>query len=181
MDTIKLALQVYNYGNDYIEWGNNHYNDYSLANAVEFSDKMVKEKVSYGDKQYVPHVLRYYLLEVFWLKQGTKRLSKAHSHREENMVMFIGTSMGLTSGYHGVCVLLVGVLNSMVTSKKVRFLSLLVVPIKEFCGFRNVNSGSMAREDIIPAPGGFVFFNWNVDGREEHMGIVEKVEYGTIF
>ena len=64
MDGIKLALQGYNYGNGYIPWAKNHYGGYTLANAAEFSDMMAKKKgwSSYGDKQYVPHVLRYYSL-----------------------------------------------------------------------------------------------------------------------
>ena len=35
---------------------------YSVANASEFSDKMAQKMgwSSYGDKQYVAHVLRYY-------------------------------------------------------------------------------------------------------------------------
>ena len=35
---------------------------YTAANAIEFSDMMTKKVgwSSYGDKQYVPHVLRYY-------------------------------------------------------------------------------------------------------------------------
>lgn len=64
MDEIKLALQGYNFGNGYIFWAKTSYGGYTLANAAEFSEKMAEEKgwSSYGDKQYVPHVLRYYAL-----------------------------------------------------------------------------------------------------------------------
>ena len=64
MGNIKLALQGYNYGNGYISWAREHYGGYTLASAAEFSDKMMKEKClkSYGDIQYVSHVLRYYSL-----------------------------------------------------------------------------------------------------------------------
>ena len=62
LDHIQLALQGYNYGSSYITWALQKYGEYSRANAVEFSMKMAEQMGwnSYGDKQYVPHVLRYY-------------------------------------------------------------------------------------------------------------------------
>ena len=61
MENIKLALQSYNYGNGYLEWAKAR-GGYTLANAAEFSDMMAQRMGwnSYGDKQYVPHVLQYY-------------------------------------------------------------------------------------------------------------------------
>ena len=60
MENIKLALQSYNYGNGYLEWAKAR-GGYTLANAAEFSDMMAQRMgwSSYGDKQYVPHVLQY--------------------------------------------------------------------------------------------------------------------------
>ena len=60
MENIKLALQSYNYGNGYLEWAKAR-GGYTLANAAEFSDMMAQRMGwnSYGDKQYVPHVLQY--------------------------------------------------------------------------------------------------------------------------
>ena len=46
----------------YISWAKNNYGGYSYANAVEFS-AIQAERLgwdSYGDTQYVAHVLRYY-------------------------------------------------------------------------------------------------------------------------
>lgn len=62
MDRIKLALQGYNYGNGYIPWAVSKYGGYSKANAIEFSELEAKKHgwSSYGDKEYVDHVLRYY-------------------------------------------------------------------------------------------------------------------------
>ncbi|MGM9590562.1 MAG: lysozyme family protein, partial [Faecousia sp.] len=64
MDAIKLALQGYNYGQGYITWAINKYGEYSKANAIEFSLKTAEAYGwdSYGDMDYVPHVLRYYPL-----------------------------------------------------------------------------------------------------------------------
>lgn len=62
MDRIKLALQGYNYGSGYITWAVKKYGGYSYAGAVEFSELQAKKNgwKSYGDKDYVEHVLRYY-------------------------------------------------------------------------------------------------------------------------
>ena len=62
MEHIKLALQGYNFGNGYISWAKSNYGGYSYANAVEFSTTQAERLgwSSYGDTQYVNHVLRYY-------------------------------------------------------------------------------------------------------------------------
>ncbi len=63
MERISLALQGYNFGRGYITWAQDNYGGYTIVNAAEFSDK-VAERLgwdNYGDKQYVPHVLRYYV------------------------------------------------------------------------------------------------------------------------
>lgn len=60
---ISLALQGYNFGNGYIDWALKNYKGYTKENAVIFSQKMCAELgfSSYGDVEYVPHVLRYYV------------------------------------------------------------------------------------------------------------------------
>lgn len=60
---ISLALQGYNFGNGYIEWALKNYGSYTKENAEIFSKKMCAELGydSYGDVDYVPHVLRYYI------------------------------------------------------------------------------------------------------------------------
>ena len=60
---ISLALQGYNFGNGYIDWALKNYKGYTKENAVIFSQKMCAELgyASYGDVEYVPHVLRYYV------------------------------------------------------------------------------------------------------------------------
>lgn len=63
INAIKLAIQGYNFGNGYIDWAIKNYGSYSRDNAVIFSNKM-KEQLhvsGYGDVDYVPHVLRYYI------------------------------------------------------------------------------------------------------------------------
>ena len=62
IDNIKLALQGYNFGNGFIPWAKGSYGGYSGAAAREFSAMMAKKNGwgSYGDVDYVPHVMRYY-------------------------------------------------------------------------------------------------------------------------
>ena len=76
MDAIKLALQGYNYGQGYIIWAMNKYGEYSKANAIEFSLKTAEQYgwSSYGDMDYVPHVLRYYPLGQIFYDPDTTQL-----------------------------------------------------------------------------------------------------------
>lgn len=59
---LKLALQGYNYGHNYINWAIERDGGYTKQNAEDFSD-MMKETLewdAYGDPSYPEHVLRYY-------------------------------------------------------------------------------------------------------------------------
>ena len=59
---LRLALQGYNFGHNYIEWAIKRDGGYTEANAQAFSD-MMKEQLgweTYGDTAYPEHVLRYY-------------------------------------------------------------------------------------------------------------------------
>ncbi len=60
-DHISLALQGYNYGNGYIQWAITNFGGYSKANAKVFSDQKKAELGwdTYGDPNYVEHVMRY--------------------------------------------------------------------------------------------------------------------------
>jgi hypothetical protein len=60
---ISLALQGYNFGNGYIDWAVKNYKGYTKENAVIFSKTMCVRLgySSYGDVEYVSHVLRYYV------------------------------------------------------------------------------------------------------------------------
>lgn len=62
MERIKLALQGYNFGSGYIDWALKKYGGYTSANALEFSKEKAaaNETDTYGDPDYVCHVLRYY-------------------------------------------------------------------------------------------------------------------------
>lgn len=61
MAAIDLALQGYNFGSGFISWAEAR-GGYSIANAQAFSEMEAANLgwSSYGDPDYVPHVLRYY-------------------------------------------------------------------------------------------------------------------------
>ena len=66
LDRIKLALQGYNFGSAYIDWAMERYGGYTKENAAAYSDMMCSRPgwnySVYGDKDYVDHVLRYYVI-----------------------------------------------------------------------------------------------------------------------
>lgn len=66
LDRIKLALQGYNYGSGYIDWAMERDGGYTKANAIAYSDMMCARPnwpySRYGDKEYVDHVLRHYII-----------------------------------------------------------------------------------------------------------------------
>ena len=64
LEHIKLALQAYNFGSGYISWAVSRDGGYTPENAALFSSIWAERYgwSGYGDKDYVPHVLRYYAL-----------------------------------------------------------------------------------------------------------------------
>lgn len=81
LEGIKLALQGYNFGPSYIYWAMKRDGCYTKENAKVYSDLMCQKSdwkyKRYGDKEYVDHVLRYYVLSdtangVVFPEQGMK-------------------------------------------------------------------------------------------------------------
>lgn len=60
-EALKMAIQEYNFGNNYADWAIENYGGYSPENAWEYSEMMRAQLgwSSYGDPEYVSHVLRY--------------------------------------------------------------------------------------------------------------------------
>lgn len=179
MDHIKLALQGYNYGNGYIEWANNHYNGYSMANAAEFSDKMAKKKgwESYGDKQYVPHVLRYYSLGRIPNGAGNQAIVQVALAQEGNGGDIYWRWYGFNSRvswcacFVSWCAEQCGYLESGVMPK----FSLCSDGVKWFQSKGQFKDGS-----YVPTAGDIIFFDWGNDGTIDHVGIVESVSKGNV-
>lgn len=179
MDNIKLALQGYNYGNGYIPWAKENYGSYTLANAAEFSDKMAKEKgwESYGDKQYVPHVLRYYSLGRIPNGVGNQAIVQVALAQEGNGGDIYWSWYGFNSRvswcacFVSWCAEQCGYLESGVMTK----FSLCSDGVKWFQSKGQFKDGS-----YVPAAGNIIFFDWGDDGSIDHVGIVESVSKGNV-
>ena len=183
LDHIQLALQGYNFGSGYITWALQKYGEYSRANAIEFSLKMAEQMGwnSYGDKQYVPHVLRYYPIgKVFYTPEDG-----------DAIVDVALTQVGNVGGepywsWYGF-------------SNHVEWCACFVSWCADQCGY--LDSGTYPKfsgcvfgmqwfqqrglwldGSAEPTPGMLIFFDWATqDGVPDHVGIVEKVENGIVY
>ena len=186
MDAIKLALQGYNYGQGYITWAMNKYGEYTKANAVEFSIDAAERYgwSSYGDMNYVPHVLRYYPLGQIFYDSDTSTL----------IVEVARSQVGNAGGepywsWYGF-------------TERVEWCACFVSWCANKCGY--INSGIIPKfsgcingvdwfksrgqwigNSFEPSPGMIIFFDWDdedgQDGNADHVGIVEKVENGRVY
>ena len=186
MDAIKLALQGYNYGQGYITWAMNKYGEYSKANAVEFSINAAERYgwSSYGDMNYVPHVLRYYPLGQIFYDPDTSTL----------IVEVARSQIGNVGGepywsWYGFtervewCACFVSW-----CANKCGYISSGIIP--KFSGCINgvewfKSRGQWSGNSFEPSPGMIIFFDWDdedgQDGNADHVGIVEKVENGRVY
>ena len=186
MDAIKLALQGYNYGQGYITWAMNKYGEYTKANAVEFSIDAAEKYgwSSYGDMNYVPHVLRYYPLGQIFYDPDTSAL----------IVEVARSQIGNVGGepywsWYGFtervewCACFVSW-----CANKCRYIDSGIIP--KFSGCINgvewfKDRGQWIGNRFEPSPGMIIFFDWDdedgQDGNADHVGIVEKVENGRVY
>ena len=188
IDAIKLALQGYNYGQGYITWAMNKYGEYTKANAIEFSLKTAEQLgwTSYGDMDYVPHVLRYYPLGQIFYDPDTSNL----------IVEVARSQIGNVGGepywsWYGF-------------TERVEWCACFVSWCANQCGYIDAGiipkfSGcewgvswfrqhdQWAGRNITPTPGMIIFFDLEdeegggLDGRADHVGIVERVENGRVY
>lgn len=181
MDNIKLALQGYNFGNGYISWANTNYGGYTYANAVEFSTMQAQRLgwESYGDTQYVSHVLRYYPYGRAFTAGGNQAI-----------VEVALTQLGNEGGqpywsWYGF-------------NSRVEWCACFVSWCADQCGY--IDSGLIPKfagcvqgaewfksndqwqdRNYEPQAGDIIFFDWEGDGSTDHVGIVEKCENGTVY
>lgn len=181
MDAVKLALQGYNYGQGYITWAMRKYGEYSKGNAIEFSLKTAEQYgwSSYGDMDYVPHVLRYYPLGQIFYDPDTTQL----------IVEVAASQIGNVGGepywsWYGF-------------TERVEWCACFVSWCANKCGyldtvipkFAGCSAGvqwfrarnQWADRSITPDPGTIIFFDWDRDGVPDHTGIVEKSENGYVY
>ncbi|MDL2249655.1 lysozyme family protein [Lachnospiraceae bacterium OttesenSCG-928-J05] len=181
MEHIKLALQGYNFGNGYISWAKNNYGGYSYANAVEFSTMQAQRLGwdSYGDTQYVAHVLRYYPYGRAFTGGSSQAIVEVALSQVGNVG---GQPYWSWYGFDG----------------RVEWCACFVSWCADQCGY--IESGLIPKfagcvdgsnwfkgngqwqdRSYEPQAGDIIFFDWEGDGETDHVGIVEKCENGVVY
>lgn len=180
MEHIRLALQGYNYGEGYITWAKSHYGGYSVVNAMEYSTMMAERNhwESYGDQNYVNHVLQYYPLgHAFLIGSGQALVEVARSQLGnvggEPYWRWYGFSERVEwcACFVSWCADQCGLIESG------------VVPKFSYCddGIAWFQSqGRWKERTETPQPGDLIFFDWDHDGHANHVGIVELYENGIV-
>ena len=181
MEHIKLALQGYNYGPGYITWAVSHYGGYSLVNAAEFSD-MQAAKLGwrrYGDREYVPHVLRYYAFgRLPGIGGGGAPMIQIALSQEGSGGQTYWSWYGFNSRvawcacFASWCADQAGLIDAG------------LVPRFSLCsdGVAWFHSrGRFMDASYVPAPGDLIFFDWGHDGSINHVGIVTSVSDGRVY
>ena len=180
MDKLKLAWQGYNYGNGYIGWALQR-GGYTEANALQFSQEQAASHgwSSYGDPQYVPHVMRYYsggslfaglfgnqqIVSVAMGQLGNSGGQKFWSwYGFESRVEWCACFASWCAEQSG-----------MVASGQVLKFSSCAVGASWFQG-----QGRWKGKGYTPSAGDFIFFDWNKDGQVDHVGIVVNVANGRV-
>jgi hypothetical protein len=181
MERIRLALQGYNYGSGYISWALRNYGGYSVANAAEFSDMQAAKLgwSSYGDKQYVVHVLRYYPYgRAFSMGYGNHAIV-------ELALSQVGQQGGQPYwswyGFNGRvewCACFVSW-----CAEECGYIEAGIIPKFALCS-DGVNwfkaQGQWQDRHYEPMAGDIIFFDWGADGSVDHVGIVESCEGGVV-
>ena len=181
MDKLKLAWQGYNYGNGYIGWALQR-GGYTEANALQFSQEQAASHgwSSYGDPEYVPHVMRYY--------SGGSLFAGLFGNQQIVSVAMgqIGNSGGQKFwSWYGFdshvewCACFVSWCanqSGLIESGKVPKFSLCSSGVTWFQRKNKWQSGG-----TTPSAGMIIFFDWDHDGTSDHVGIVEKCEGGRVY
>lgn len=180
MNNIKLALQGYNYGNGYISWAKENYGGYTYANAVEFSAMMAERNgwSSYGDTEYVSHVLRYYVFGRIPTGTGSQAIVQVALTQEGNGGDTYWSWYGFSSREEW-CACFVSW-----CADQCGYIETGVIPKFSLCsaGMEWFESrGQFMDGSYVPVSGDLVFFDWENDGSIDHVGIVESVVDGTVY
>lgn len=175
---LSLAMQGYNFGNGYIEWAIKNFGAYSQGNSKVFADEQARKLgwSSYGDPEYVPHVMRYYQ----FASLGTSN-SKLVNIALSQLGNQGGTPYWSWYGY----------------KERVEWCACFVswcayqsgdldITIPKFSAVKDgikyyQDKGQWQDKNYTPKIGDLIFFDWQQDGISDHVGIVEKVENDIIY
>ena len=181
MENIKLGLQGYNFGNGYISWAVKNYGGYSYANAVEFSEMMAKKLgwSNYGDKEYVPHVLRYYPYGKGFGGIGNRFIVEVALSQVGNVGGQPYWSWYGFSSRVEWCACFVSW-----CANECGYLDAEIIPRFSACTTGEAwfkERGQWQSSSYEPKSGDIIFFDWQGDGKTDHVGIVDRVENGIIY
>ena len=175
---LSLALQGYNFGNGYISWAVQNFGAYSQGNAKVFSDEQARKHDwnSYGDPEYVPHVLRYY--QFAGLGSSESKLVDIATSQIGNQG---GTPYWSWYGYKErvewcACFVSWVAYQSGDLDVTIPKFAAVVDGVKRF-----KDRGQWKDSNYIPKAGEIIFFDWENDGIPDHVGIVEKVGNEIIY
>jgi hypothetical protein len=180
MDRIRLAIQGYNYGNGYIGWAIKRDGGYTVQNAAVFSRQQAKKHgwKSYGDKLYASHVLRYYPYGNYNYGIGNGEIIKVAAAQIGNKGgRKFWTWYGLKSRVAWCCIFVSW------CADQCGYVKAGIIPKYSNC--RDTMRWFQARHQYqnssyTPAPGDIIWYDWNGDGKADHIGFVEKAEGGQI-
>lgn len=176
--SLSLALQGYNFGNGYIAWALKNFGAYSQGNAKVFADDQARKHGwnSYGDPEYIPHVLRYY--QFAGLGTSNSKLVNIASSQIGNQG---GTPYWSWYGYKErvewcACFVSWVAYQSGDFDVTIPKFAAVVDGVKWY-----KNKGQWQDHRYIPKSGDIIFFDWENDGTPDHVGIVEKSENGIVY
>ncbi|MBQ3163593.1 MAG: lysozyme family protein [Lachnospiraceae bacterium] len=181
MENIKLCLQGYNYGNGYISWAKRNYGGYTVMNAAEFSDMMAERLgwESYGDKQYVAHVLRYYPFGRVPTGIGNQAIVQLALSQEGNVG---GQPYWSWYGFNSRvewCACFVSW-----CADQCGYIDAGIIPKFSLCSSGAswfARNGQFQDGSYVPSAGDIIFFDWRGNGDVDHVGIVESVVDGRVY
>lgn len=186
MERLRLSLQGYNYGNGYIPWAIKNYGGYSEANARKFSEEQAKAHgwSSYGDPEYVPHVLRYYSagnpFDGLFGNSQIISVAKAEIGNEGGKKFWSWYGFDSHVSWRACFVSWCGDRCGFIQSGVMPKFSLCTDGVRWF-----KDNGKWQGRGITPTPGMIIFFDWQEngkrDGESDHVGIVEKCEKGIVY
>lgn len=173
MDRIRLAIQGYNYGNGYIGWAIERDGGYTVQNAAIFSRQQAKKHgwKSYGDKLYASHVLRYYPYGNYNYGIGNKEIIKVAAKEIGNVG---GDKFWRWYGFNshvGWCACFVSW-----CADQCGYVKAGIIP--KYANCRDTLRWFQAKNQYqkvgyVPTAGDIIWFDWNGDGKADHIGLVE--------
>lgn len=175
------VTNAYNYGNGYISWAKRNYGGYTAMNAAEFSDMMAERLgwESYGDKQYVAHVLRYYTFGRIPMGIGNQAIVQVALSQEGNVG---GQPYWSWYGFDNRvewCACFVSW-----CADQCGYIDAGIIPKFSLCSSGAswfARNGQFQDGSYVPAAGDIIFFDWGGNGDVDHVGIVESVVDGRVY